>query len=308
MDKMNITIEQRNFPVSNLDKLYWPQDKYTKGDLIKYYLEISTYMIEHLANRPIVFTRYPDGIEGKSFYQKNAPDYLPSWIETFTLYSQDSQRNINYILITEPAALAWLANQGCIEIHPWLSSLESLEKPDFLVIDLDPSDFNSFEQVVEVAQLVKALFDELKLKSYPKTSGSSGLHIYVPVKSIYSYTQIREFGRAVASVVTSMRPDICTIERTVNKRGPKIYVDYMQNVKGKTLCSAYSVRPKIGAPVSAPLKWEEVPLISPTDFNIKNMPERIKQTGDLFLPVLKEKQLLDYAWEKLAVSDKSKLH
>lgn len=308
MDKMNITIDQRNFPVSNLDKLYWPQDKYTKGDLIKYYLEISTYMIEHLANRPIVFTRYPDGIEGKSFYQKNAPDYLPSWIETFTLYSQDSQRNINYILITEPAALAWLANQGCIEIHPWLSSLESLEKPDFLVIDLDPSDFNSFEQVVEVAQLVKALFDELKLKSYPKTSGSSGLHIYVPVKSIYSYTQIREFGRAVASVVTSMRPDICTIERTVNKRGPKIYVDYMQNVKGKTLCSAYSVRPKIGAPVSAPLKWEEVPLISPTDFNIKNMPERIKQTGDLFLPVLKEKQLLDYAWEKLAVSDKSKLH
>jgi bifunctional non-homologous end joining protein LigD len=305
---MNITIDQRNFPVSNLDKLYWPQDKYTKGDLIKYYLEISTYMIEHLANRPIVFTRYPDGIEGKSFYQKNAPDYLPSWIETFTLYSQDSQRNINYILITEPAALAWLANQGCIEIHPWLSSLESLEKPDFLVIDLDPSDFNSFEQVVEVAQLVKALFDELKLKSYPKTSGSSGLHIYVPVKSIYSYTQIREFGRAVASVVTSMRPDICTIERTVNKRGPKIYVDYMQNVKGKTLCSAYSVRPKIGAPVSAPLKWEEVPLISPTDFNIKNMPERIKQTGDLFLPVLKEKQLLDYAWEKLAVSDKSKLH
>ncbi len=301
MEKMNILVDTRSFSVSNLDKVFWPEEKYTKGDLIKYYLEISPYIIKHLQDRPIVFTRYPDGINGKHFYQKNAPEYLPDWIDTYTHYASESERDIDYILIREAAVLVWLANHACIEIHPWLSRIHNLENPDYLVIDLDPSPDNTFKQVVDIALLLKNILDELKLKSYPKTSGSEGLHIYIPVNNIYSYQQIRELGKTIASVIAGIRSDISTIERTVNKRGPKIYIDYMQNVRGKTLCSVYSVRPKKGAPVSAPLKWEEVSMISPADFTIKTILPRVKQFGDLFTAVLDESQNLDYAGEKLGM-------
>ncbi len=301
MQKMDITVDNHSFSISKLDKIFWPEDKYTKGDLIKYYIEISPYIIKYLHNRPVVFTRYPDGIKGKHFYQKNAPAYLPSWIETFSQYSKDSGRNIEYILVKEAAVLAWLANQACIEMHPWLSSIGSLDYPDFAVIDLDPSPGNSFQEVIDMALLVKNVFQELGLRSYPKTSGSEGLHIYLPLKNHYTYSQVREFARGVAALVAEIRPDISTIERTVSKRGPKIYIDYLQNVKGQTLCSAYSVRPRKGAPVSAPLTWEEVALVSPTDFCIKNMLPRVKQAGDLFSPVLEDKQALEHACQKLGL-------
>ncbi|KUG04534.1 atp-dependent dna ligase clustered with ku protein, ligd [hydrocarbon metagenome] len=301
MQKMDILVDNHSFSISKLDKIFWPEDKYTKGDLIKYYMDISPYILKHLYNRPVVFTRYPDGIEGKHFYQKNAPAYLPSWIETFSQYSKDSERYIEYILIKEAAVLAWLANQACIELHAWLSSISSLDYPDFAVIDLDPSPDNSFQEVIDIALLVKNVFHELNLRSYPKTSGSEGLHIYLPLKNIYTYNQVREFARAVAALTAEIRPDISTIERTVSKRGPKIYIDYLQNVKGQTLCSAYSVRPRKGALVSAPLKWEEVPLISPADFTIKTILPRLKKAGELFSPVLEDKQVLEHACQKLGL-------
>ncbi len=298
-----VSIEGRSFDLSRLDKVLWPQDGYTKGELINYYVEIAPYIIPHLQGRPMVFTRYPDGIDGQSFYQKNAPSSLPQWIKTFPYYSPDSQRDINFILVEESATLAWLANQACIEMHPWLSSAASVDYPDFAVFDLDPSPGNSFEQVKTIALLTRQILNELGLRSYIKTSGSEGLHIYLPVENKYSYEEIRDFGRSVAQIICTMQPEIATIERTVKKRGAKVYVDYMQNVKGKTLCCAYSVRPRPGATVSAPLHWDEVNSIRPSDFTIKTILPRVRKVGELFAPVLSDQQSLDAAFSQLGLSN-----
>lgn len=298
-----VSIEGRSFDLSRLDKVLWPQDGYTKGELINYYVEVAPYIIPHLQGRPMVFTRYPDGIDKQSFYQKNAPPSLPEWIKTYPYYSPDSERDINFILVEESATLAWLANQACIEMHPWLSSAASVDYPDFVVFDLDPSPGNTFEQVRTIALLTRRVLNELGLRSYIKTSGSQGLHIYLPVENKYSYEEIRDFGRSVAQIICTMQPDIATVERTVKKRGAKIYVDYMQNVKGKTLCSAYSVRPRPGATVSAPLDWDEVNRIKPSDFTIKTILPRIQKVGELFAPVLSDRQPLDTAFSQLGLSN-----
>lgn len=297
-----VSIEGRSFALSRLDKVLWPQDGYTKGELINYYVEVAPYIIPHLQGRPMVFTRYPDGIEKQSFYQKNAPPSLPEWIKTYPYYSPDSQRDINFILVEESATLAWLANQACIEMHPWLSCTDSVDYPDFVVFDLDPSPGNSFEQVRTIALLTRRVLNELGLRSYIKTSGAQGLHVYLPLESKYRYEEIRDFGRSVAQIICTMEPDIATVERTVKKRGAKIYVDYMQNVKGKTLCSAYSVRPRPGATVSAPLQWDEVNSIKPSDFTIKTILPRLQKVGELFAPVLSDRQSLEAALRQLGLS------
>ena len=296
-----VTIEGRSFALSRLDKVLWPQDGYTKGELINYYVEVAPYILPHLKGRPMVFTRYPDGIEKQSFYQKNAPPSLPEWVNTFTYYSSDSKRDINFILVEESATLVWLANQACIEMHPWLSRTASVDYPDFVIFDLDPSPGNSFEQVRTIALLNRRVLNELGLRSYIKTSGSQGLHVYVPVDNEYSYEEIRDFGHSVAEIICTMQPDIATIERTVRKRGAKIYVDYLQNVKGKTLCSAYSVRPRDGATVSAPLNWDEVSNVKPSDFTIKTILPRLQKLGELFAPVLTDRQSLETAFSQLGL-------
>ena len=296
-----VSIEGRSFALSRLDKVLWPQDGYTKGELINYYVEVAPYILPHLRGRPMVFTRYPDGIEKQSFYQKNAPPSLPEWVNTFTYYSSDSKRDINFILVEESATLVWLANQACIEMHPWLSRTASVDYPDFVIFDLDPSPGNSFEQVRTIALLTRRVLNELGLRSYIKTSGSQGLHVYLPVENEYSYEEIRDFGRSVAEIICTMQPDIATIERTVRKRGAKIYVDYLQNVKGKTLCSAYSVRPRDGATVSAPLNWDEVSNVKPSDFTIKTILPRLQKLGELFAPVLTDRQSLDTAFSQLGL-------
>lgn len=301
MASNTVSIEGRSFELSRLDKVLWPQDGYTKGELINYYVEVAPYIIPHLQGRPMVFTRYPDGIEKQSFYQKNAPPSLPQWIKTYPYYSSDSGRDINFILVEESATLAWLANQACIEMHPWLSCASSEDYPDFIVFDLDPSPGNSFEQVKTIAFLTRRVLNELGLRCYIKSSGSQGLHVYLPVENKYSYEKIRDFARTVAEIICTMQPDIATVERTVWKRGAKIYVDYMQNVKGKTLCSAYSVRPRTGATVSAPLYWDEVNSIKPSDFTIKTILPRLQKLGELFAPVLSDRQSLDTAWSQLGL-------
>ena len=294
-----VSIEGRSFDLSRLDKVLWPQDGYTKGELINYYMEVAPYIIPHLQGRPMVFTRYPDGIEKQSFYQKNAPPSLPEWINTYPYYSPDSQRDINFILVEESATLAWLANQACIEMHPWLSCATSVDYPDFAVFDLDPSPGNTFEQIRIIALLTRRILNELGLRSYIKTSGSEGLHVYLPLENKYSYEEVRDFGRSVAQIICTMQPEIATVERTIRKRGVKIYVDYMQNVKGKTLCSAYSVRPRPGATVSAPLDWDEVNSIKPSNFTIKTILPRLQKVGDLFAPVLSNRQSLETAFSQL---------
>jgi bifunctional non-homologous end joining protein LigD len=301
-----VSIEGRSFALSRLDKVLWPQDGYTKGELINYYVEVAPYIIPHLQGRPMVFTRYPDGIEKQSFYQKNAPQSLPQWIKTYPYYSPDSQRDINFILVEESATLAWLANQACIEMHPWLSCATSVDYPDFAVFDLDPSPGNTFEQIRVIALLTRQILSELGLRSYIKTSGSEGLHVYLPLENKYSYEEVRDFGRSVAQIICTMQPDIATVERTVKKRGAKIYVDYMQNVKGKTLCSAYSVRPRTGATVSAPLDWDEVNSIKPSNFTIKTVLPRLQKVGDLFAPVLSDRQSLETAISQLGLKTEGK--
>ncbi|CFY09215.1 DNA polymerase LigD, polymerase domain [Syntrophomonas zehnderi OL-4] len=288
-----ILLEGRRLKLSNLDKVLWPGEGYTKGELIHYYAEISSYILPHLNQRPLVFTRYPDGINQKFFYQKNVPGYLPDWIQTFAWESGD--KIINFMLAREKADLVWLGNQACIEVHPWLSCQASIQNPDYMVFDLDPSPDNSYPEIVVIALLIKQVLDELQLRAYIKTSGSAGLHIYVPLLPRYSYEEVRQTAGLIAGMVSTVRPDIATIERTVNKRGSKIYIDYMQNAIGQTICSPYSVRPREGAPISAPIRWEEIEEVSPDMFTIKNIFPRLSKQGDLFKSVLTDKQDLTKA-------------
>ncbi len=295
-----VNVDGKQVALSNLDKILWPEEGYTKGDLIDYYAKIAPYILPHLQDRPLVFTRYPDGIKGKSFYQKNAPAYLPEWIETLPWkFEDDVQKHL--IMARKKADLVWLANQAVIEIHPWFSRPGTIDYPDFVVFDLDPSAGSTFEQVVTIAKVLKQILDELKLKSYLKTSGAEGLHIYVPLVNQYAYSELRDFSGKIAGMACLLLPEIATIERNVKKRGTRVYVDFMQNVLGKTLCAPYSVRPRAGATVSTPLKWEEIDTIKPSDFNIRNIFARLDKVGDLFAPVLTEFQSLEEACQSLGL-------
>ena len=247
-----------------------------------------------MIGRPIVMKRYPDGIDGKSFYQKRCPEYAPDWMETFLVEGEGE--DINYCLCSDEASLAWLINQGCIELHPWLSMINSLEIPDFLIIDLDPSKGVAFSQVLEVAVAVKECLDLCKLTGYPKISGASGIHIYIPLKKSYSYLKVKRAANFIADLVVKKIPRAATVERTVSKRTGKVYVDYLQNGRGKTIASVYSVRPVKEASVSMPVTWEEVyeGNINPAMFTVGSVKHRLEEKGDLFAPVLSEGYSIDH--------------
>ena len=281
-----LKIDGISVPISNLEKVYWPADGYTKYDLIDYYLNISEYILPYLKDRPQNLHRHPNGIDKPAFYQKDH-EILPAWIETFKVYSESSKKEIDYLLCQDEASLLYMANLGCIEINPWNSVIQNLDKPSYTVIDIDPSEKNTFEQVIEVALAVKEVLELAKIKGYPKTSGSSGIHIYIPLNGKYSYDEARNFTKLLCYYVRERLPKLATMERSLKKRGDKIYLDYLQNRRGQTLASPYCVRPKKGAPVSAPLLWEEVkPDLRISDLTIKNMASRLKKVGDLFVPVL----------------------
>lgn len=296
-----LEITGQEIKLSNIDKVLWPEAGYTKGDLIDYYTAVFPYMAPHLRQRPLVFTRYPNGITAKSFYQKNAPENLPEWIQTFPWESNEGNLK-QYILVNTPADLIWLANQACIEIHPWMSRTDSVDYPDFMVFDLDPTEANPFDQVISTARLLKNLMDQLNLRVYAKTSGSLGLHVYLPLVNHYTYAQVRKFGQAVGEMISKLLPDVVTIERVVQRRGERIYFDYLQNGLGKTVCAPYCVRPRPQATVSAPIKWEELASINPAMFTIKSLPAQLIQRGDLFQEVLSDQQELDAAAKKLGIS------
>lgn len=294
MSNLNVQLNGKNLELSNLDKIFWPDKGLRKGDLIKYYIEVSSWILPHLSLRPIVMKRYPDGIEGKWFYQKRCPEHAPDWMET--VFVKGSEESINYCLCNDEAELAWLINQGCIELHPWLSSVDSLSTPDFLVLDLDPSEGVHFDQVVEVALAVKDCLDFLGLVGFPKTSGASGIHVYVPLEKTYSYPDVRKAANIIADMVCGKVPAFATTERTVRNRTGKVYVDYLQNVEGKTIASVYSVRPVKDASVSMPLLWEEISVgqIYPVMFTIDNVMRRLKEKGDIFAPVLEKGYSLEH--------------
>jgi len=283
-----ITLDKHLVKLTNQDKIYFPKDGITKGDVIDYYQSVAAYILPHLKNRPLSLNRFPNGIEEQSFYQKDAGDHIPDWIKTTQVYSESNDKYIDYIYCNDKATLAYLNNLGCIDLNPWNSSLPDLEHPDYLVLDLDPSSKNTFDDVIETALQVNEVLKTIKIKGYCKTSGSTGIHIYIPMGSHYDFDQVKDFAHILMKQVNERLPKITTLERSLQKRdNKKIYLDYLQNRTGQTLASAYSLRPKQGASVSMPLNWDELkPGLRPTDFNINNALDRIKEKGDLFKPVL----------------------
>lgn len=276
-------------PVTNLDKIYWPDSGFRKYDLIDYYLKVSETILPYLKDRPQNLHRFPNGINEPGFYQKDNEGILPDWVETTNVTSRSSERTIEYMLCQNQATLLYMANLGCIEINPWNSRIQQPDNPDYTVIDLDPSDKNTFEEVIEAAQAAKEVLDKAKIEGYCKTSGSSGLHIYIPLGAKYTYEEARDFTKLLCYFILEQLPETTTMERAVRTRGPKIYLDFLQNRKSQTLASVYCVRPKPGATVSAPLKWSEVKKgLKIADFNILTMPERIEKEKDLFSKVLGE--------------------
>ncbi len=275
-------------PISNLDKIYWPDSGLTKYDLIDYYLHIAGTILPYLHDRPQSLHRHPNGIEQPGFFQKDH-ERLPDWVETMPIHSESSGKEINYLLCQNEATLLFMANLGCIEINSWNSRKASLDAPDYTVIDIDPSEGNSFDQVIEVAQTAQALLETAGIKALCKTSGSSGLHIYIPLGAKYSYQEGRDFARILCTLIQAQLPKLTSMERAVKNRHGKIYLDYLQNRRGQTLAAPYCLRPRPQAPVSAPLAWSEVKIgLKINDFNITTMLPRLVDKGDVFSPVLDE--------------------
>jgi bifunctional non-homologous end joining protein LigD len=265
---------------TNLKKIFWPEERYTKGDLIEYYRTIAPLLLPYLKNRPLVLTRYPDGIAGKSFFQKDAPEFVPSWIRRERIYSKDTDRDIGYIIVNDVETLLYVINMGTIPLHLWSSRADSLERPDWLVLDLDPKGA-PFAHVVKVARALRDILTKLRLESFIKTSGASGLHILLPLGARYTHEQAKNFARLLALLGTTSVPDISTIARPLAARGGKVYIDFGQNGYGVTIAAPFAVRPLPGATVSCPLYWKEVTgRLTPSRFTIKTVPARFQKKKD----------------------------
>ena len=272
--------------LSNTGKLYWPEDGYTKGDLIDYYRAISPWLLPYLDDRPIVLDRYPDGIHGKSFYQKHAPGHVPDWIRTESIWSEGDGSETEYILADDRETLLYLANLGAIPLHVWGSRYASLQAPDWSILDLDAKEA-PFAYVVEVARAIHRLCESIELPCFAKTSGATGLHVLIPLGGKCTYAQSRQLAEVLARLVTTELQEVCTITRAVAKRQGRVYVDFLQNGYGKVLVAPFAVRPRPGATVSTPLAWDEVMEdLDPGAFTIKTVPERLAQLADPLRPVL----------------------
>ncbi len=273
---------------TNLKKIFWPDEGYTKGDLIEYHRSIASFLLPYLKNRPLVLTRYPDGIAGKSFFQKDAPEFIPSWIRREKIYSKDTDRDIGYIIVNDVETLLYVINMGTIPLHLWSSRIDSLERPDWLVLDLDPKGA-PFAHVVEVARALHEILTGLRLESFIKTSGASGLHILVPLGARYTHEQAKSFARLLAMLGTESVPDISTVARPIAARGGKVYIDFGQNGYGVTIAAPFAVRPLPGATVSCPLLWNEVNgRLHPSRFTIKTVPERFRKMKDPMAPIFRK--------------------
>lgn len=270
---------------TNLGKIFWPKEKITKRDLINYYYQIAPVLLPYLKNRPESMNRYPNGITGKSFYFKNVKGKVPEWMDTYD-YRSDEGEDKEYLIANDEATLLHMINMGCIELNPWSSTVKKPDHPTFCIIDLDP-DKNSFNQVIEAAQMTKTILDDMGITSYCKTSGSTGLHIYIPLGGRYTYDQSKELARIIVTRVNQELPAFTSLERTIKDRKGKMYLDFLQNRPHATIACAYSVRPKPGATVSMPLEWDEVKKgLKMTDFHVFNALERVRSIGDIFKPVM----------------------
>jgi len=292
----------RSLQLSNLDKPFWPEEGITKGDLIAYYRDVATVLVPHLRRRPFTMKRYPDGWQGKHFFQKDTPKHAPAWLRTvpFPATTREGEtRSIDYALVDDELALLWMANMGCIDLHAWSSRVDLPHRPDWVLFDLDPAEGTGFAEVAAVARLVKQALDLLKLESFPKTSGSRGIHVLVPIARRHTYEETREFASVVAGALARAHPGLVTTEWVRAKR-TGVLVDANQNGPGRTTASVYSVRPRAGAPVSTPLRWDEVrPELDPATFTMDVVLDRVASGGDLFAGVLRGGQSLSKALRAL---------
>jgi bifunctional non-homologous end joining protein LigD len=296
----DLKIGRNTLHLTNQSKLYWPDDGITKGELVKYYHDIAPVLLPYLRNRPQSLHRFPNGISGASFFQKDIDiQSVPRWLKTKAIYSESNEDHVNYLLCNDASTLIYMANLGCIEINPWNSRIGKLDYPDWMVLDLDPGKI-AFQEVVKVARVAKELLDRLELLAFVKTSGATGLHIYVPLEAHYDYHTVRTFAHLIATLVHEKLPDTTSLVRSPAKRTKKIYLDYLQNSKGQTIAAPYSVRPRPGATVSTPLSWSEVTnKLDPTKFTIKNIFKRLDKKGDLWEPVIGKGQNMMRALKNL---------
>ncbi|MXX62111.1 MAG: DNA ligase D [Holophagales bacterium] len=268
---------ERRVEITNKSKVFWPDEGYTKGDLIDFYATISEAMQPYLTDRPLVMTRYPDGIEGKSFFQKNAPDFAPDWLHTVRLTSPRTGKDVEYFVCQNRESLVYVANLAAIVLHVWSSRLHQLGQPDWCILDLDPKDA-PFEDVIEIALAIRRLCRQIELPGFVKTSGSSGLHVLLPLGGACTWEQSRSLGQLIAQIICRQLPEIATVTRNPERRGGKVYIDFVQNGRGRLLVAPFSVRPLPAAPVSTPLRWSEVkPGLDLRDHNIRTVPERLKK-------------------------------
>ncbi|WP_333819687.1 DNA ligase D [Ohtaekwangia sp.] len=288
-DSITIRADRHEVKITHPDKVYWPDDGITKGDVVEYYNSIYKYILPYLKDRPQSLKRNPNGIADKGFFHKDVGEAAPAWVEHTVLYSESAEKDIDYIICNNRATLLYMNNLGCIEINPWNSRTKNLDKPDYLVMDIDPSGKNTFDEVVDTALAIKEVLDKAGAASFCKTSGASGLHVYVPLAARYDYEQARSFAEIIATFAQNLLPEITTLERSLSKRKNRIYLDYLQNKRGQTLASVYSLRPVPGATISTPLEWKEVKHgLSPSQFTLQSLPKRLAKKGDLFSGILKK--------------------
>ena len=280
------SISKNKLKFSNLDKVFWPNEKYTKGDLISYYKKIADYILPYLKNRPIMLHRFPEGIEGPSFYQKNLTEHLTKGLKTFPVQHDSDSKIDNYLLIDNITSLLFAINLGSIDIHPFISRITNLDNPDFCVIDLDPHDI-SFKYVIKIALAFHELLEKIKVKHFCKTSGGNGLHILIPLGGKYTFVQSRQFAEIISHHIHSQLPKVTSLDRMPGNRPKKVYLDCLQNRKGQTIAAPYCIRPRPGALVSTPLQWVEVnDDLDLSKFNMKTIPDRLKEKGDLLKGLL----------------------
>ena len=281
------------------DKIFWPEEKYTKKDLFEYYKNISEYILPYILNKPHSLNRCPDGIEGECFYQKDIDYNLPPWLHTRKIFAESKNEYIDYLVCTGTDSLLYMVNLGCIDIHPWNSTVDRLERPDYAILDLDPLDVD-FSDVVIIAKEAKRVLEGIDVEGFCKTSGSKGIHIYIPLGAKYTYEQALDFVKIIAKLINMRQPDLTSLERSPDKRHKKVYLDCYQNRIGQTVVAPYCIRPRKGAPVSTPLQWKELDKnFRPADFNIKNIFHRLDRIGDIWKEVLGTGIDLEKCLEKL---------
>jgi DNA ligase D-like protein (predicted polymerase)/DNA ligase D-like protein (predicted 3'-phosphoesterase) len=278
-------VDGHSLTFKHLSKLYWPKEKFTKRQLLNYYYEASPFILPYLKDRPQSLNRFPNGIEGESFYHKDITATAPTWVKQFP-YKTNGE-NKNFLVVEDTASILWMANLGAIEMNPWNSRIQTPDHPDWCIIDLDPADKNTFNEVIKTALVTKQVLDEFNVIAYPKTSGSTGIHIYIPLGAKYTYEESQMFAQIIATEVRDRLPTLTSVERMTNKRKGKIYVDFLQNRPKATLAAPYSVRPKPGATVSMPLEWDEIKKgLKMDQFTMQNALAQVRERGDLFTPVL----------------------